>query len=52
VYIVIVTSGAVTAYPSGVPPYIENEQTAQWTKEKVKKDKQLSTKHTHKAKNR
>ena len=33
-------------------PYIENEQTTQWTKEKVKKDKQLSTKHTHKAKNR
>ena len=29
--------------------YIE-EQTRQWTKEKVQKDKQRSTKHTHKTK--
>jgi hypothetical protein len=29
-------------------PYIE-EQTTQWPKEKVQKDKQLSTKHTYKA---
>ena len=33
-------------------PYIEEEQTAQWPKEKVQKDKQRSTKHTHKAKDR
>jgi hypothetical protein len=26
-------------------PYIEEEQTTQWLKEKVKKDKQRSTKH-------
>jgi hypothetical protein len=30
-------------------PYIE-EQTTQWSKEKPQKDKQRSTKHTHKAK--
>jgi hypothetical protein len=33
-------------------PYIEEEQTTQWTKEKVQKDKQRSTKHTHKTKDR
>ena len=33
-------------------PYIEEEQTTQWPKEKVQKDKQRSTKHTHKAKDR
>jgi len=33
-------------------PYIEEEQTTQWPKEKVKKDKQRSTKHTHKTKDR
>jgi hypothetical protein len=27
-------------------PYIEEEQTTQWPKEKVHKDKQRSTKHT------
>jgi len=32
-------------------PYIEEEQTAQWPKEKVQNDKQRSTKHTHKTKN-
>ena len=31
--------------------YIE-EQTTQWPKEKVPKDKQQSTKHTHKTKDR
>jgi hypothetical protein len=31
---------------------VEEEQTAQWPKEKVQKDKQRSTKHTHKAKDR
>jgi hypothetical protein len=29
---------------------IEEEQTTQWPKEKVQKDKQRSTKHTHKTK--
>jgi hypothetical protein len=29
---------------------IEKEQTTQWPKEKVQKDKQRSTKHTHKTK--
>ena len=33
-------------------PYIEEEHTTQWPKEKVQKDKQRSTKHTHKAKHR
>ena len=32
-------------------PYIE-EQTTQWPKEKVQKDKQRSTKHTYKTKDR
>ena len=27
-------------------PYIEEEQTTQWPKEKVQKEKQRSTKHT------
>ena len=29
---------------------MEEEQTIQWPKEKVQKDKQRSTKHTHKTK--
>jgi hypothetical protein len=33
-------------------PYIEEDQTTQWPKEKVQKDKQQSTKHTHKTKDR
>ena len=33
-------------------PYIEEEQTTQWPKEKVQKDKQRSAKHTHKTKDR
>ena len=33
-------------------PYIEEEQTTQWPKEKLQKDKQRSTKHTYKAKDR
>jgi hypothetical protein len=28
--------------------YIKEEQTTQWSKEKGQKDKQRSTKHTHK----
>jgi hypothetical protein len=31
-------------------PYIKDEQTTQCPKEKVQKDKQRSTKHTHKTK--
>ena len=33
-------------------PYIEEEQTTQWSKEKVQKEKQRSTKHTYKTKDR
>ena len=33
-------------------PYIEEEQTTQWPKEKVQKDKQRSTKRTYKTKDR
>jgi hypothetical protein len=33
-------------------PYIEEEQTTQWPKEKVQKDKQRYTKHTYKTKDR
>ena len=32
--------------------YIEEEQTTQWSKEKVQKDKQRSTKHTYKTTDR
>jgi hypothetical protein len=32
--------------------FIEEEQTTQWAKEKVQTDKQLSTKDTHKTKDR
>ena len=33
-------------------PYIEEEPKTQWPKEKVQKDKQWSTKHTYKTKDR
>jgi hypothetical protein len=33
-------------------PYIGEEQTTQWPKEKVQKDKQRYTKHTYKTKDR
>jgi hypothetical protein len=33
-------------------PYIEKEQTTQWSKEKVQKDQQRSTKHTYKTEDR
>jgi hypothetical protein len=33
-------------------PYIEEEQTTLWQKEKVQKDKQRFTKHTYKTKDR
>ena len=32
--------------------HIEEEQITQWPKEKMQKDKQRSTKHTHQAKDR
>jgi len=32
--------------------YIGDEQTTQWPNEKVQKDEQWSTKHTHKTKDR
>ena len=33
-------------------PYIEEEQTTQWPKDKEQKNKQRSTKHTYKTKDR
>ena len=33
-------------------PYIEEERTTQWPKEKVQKDKERPTKHTYKTKDR
>ena len=33
-------------------PYIEEEQTTQWPKEKAQKDKQRSTKHIYKTNDR
>ena len=33
-------------------PYIEEEQTTQWPKEEVQKDKQRSSKHVYKTKDR
>ena len=33
-------------------PYIEEEQTTQWPKEKVQKDKQRSTNYAYKTKDR
>ena len=33
-------------------PYIKERQTIKWPKEKVQRDKQRSTKHTHKTKDR
>ena len=43
----------VCRYQSGNHnPYIEKEQTTQWPKENVQKDKQRSAKHTDKTKDR
>ena len=43
----------VWRYQSGNQnPYIEEEQTTQWSKEKVQKDKQRSTKHKYETKDR
>ena len=45
--------GRVWRYQRGNQnPYIEEEQTTQWPKEKVQKDKQRSTKHAYKTKDR
>ena len=45
--------GRVWRYQRGNQnPYIEQEQITQWLKEKVHKDKQRSTKHTYKTKDR
>ena len=45
--------GRVGRYQRGNQnPYIEDEQTTQWPKEKVQKDKQRSTNHTYKTKDR
>ena len=33
-------------------PYLEEEQTTQWPKQNVKKDKQRTTKHSYKTKDR
>jgi hypothetical protein len=52
------TKGVIRIRISKIPkggnqnPYIEEEQTTQWSKEKLQKDKQRSTKHTHKTKDR
>jgi len=50
----VVQGRRVWRYQRGTQnPYIEEEQTTQWwQKEKVQKDKQRSTKHTHKTKDR
>ena len=43
----------VCRYHSGNQnPYIEDEQTTQWPKENVQNDKQRSTKHTYRIKDR
>ena len=42
----------VTQWPKEQVTQWPKEQVTQWPKEKVQKDKQRSTKHTHKAKDR
>jgi hypothetical protein len=45
--------GRVWRYQKGNQnPYIEEEQKTKWPKEKVQKDKQRSTKHAYKTKDR
>jgi hypothetical protein len=45
--------GRVWRYQKGNQnPYIKEEQTTQWPKENIQKDKQRSTKHTYKSKDR
>ena len=49
----ILLARRVWRYQRGNPnPDIEEEQTTRWPKEKVQKDKQRSTIHTHKTKDR
>ena len=51
--LVCIIRRVIRRYPRGNHnPYMEEEQTKQWPKEKVLKDKQRSTKHTHKTKHR
>ena len=52
-YIIQINTRRVLRYQRGNHnPDIEEEQTTQWPKEKVQKDKQRSVKHTHKTKDR
>ena len=52
-YLLVKLSWRVWRYQRGNQnPYIEEEQTTQWPKEKVQKDKQRSRKHTYKTKDR
>ena len=49
----VVVARRVCRYQRGNQnPQIEEGQTTQWKKEKIQKDKQRSTKHTHKTKDR
>ena len=49
----VVTIRRASRHQSGNQnPYIEEEQTTQWPKEKVQRDEQRSTKHTLKTKDR
>ena len=53
IYFTTLTRRRVWKYQRGNHnPYIEEEQTTQWPKGKVQKDKQRSTKHTYKTKDR
>jgi hypothetical protein len=53
-YLPLVLSKKSLKIPKGgnQNPYIEEEKTTQWPEENVQKDKQRSTKHTHKTKDR
>jgi hypothetical protein len=44
--------GVICYHSGNQNPYIEEEQTTQWPREKIQKDKQRSTKHTYKTKDR
>jgi hypothetical protein len=49
----VVLTSRVWRYQRGNEnPYIKEEQTTQWPKEKVQKDKQRSAKHTYKSNDR
>jgi hypothetical protein len=52
-YVILLVQRGVCRYQRGNQnPHIEEEQTTQWTKEKVQKDKQRSTKHIYKSNDR